>query len=143
MRKYKFKVVKRRSNRSCMIHGHSNFSLLYEKDTAVYASPGTLGIMVFKTRWQAEDWMTSKNTYGDDLIIKRVIPIGRGKVPKVISADVEPDNIRSFYELLEEIEPKPPAYNSVRDYELDNGNEVTIVKPISGTICYPGVFVID
>ena len=140
MRKYKFKVVKRRSNRSCMINGHSNFSILYEKETAVYADPDTLGIMVFKTKQQAEKWMNTHNSYGSDLIIKRVIPIGRGKAPKYISADVGPDDIRAYYELSSIIESN--LISNFNEYKII-GTEVLVVKPIPGTICYPGVYVVD
>jgi len=125
-----------------MIHGHSNFSINYEKDTTVYADPDTLGIMVFKTKRQAKDWMKHKNEYGYDLIIKRVVPIGRGKVPKHISADVHSDDMRAYYELVNSIEPKLFS-RTYRKYELEDGHEVTVIKPIPGTICYPAVYVVD
>lgn len=119
-RKYKFKVVKKRNNRSCIINGNSKYSLVYEKDTAVYAPIGTLGVMVFKTKTQAEEWLIGWNT--DALIIKRVIPIGRGKTPHEISDYLSTSDLKEFYSGFR-------RYNST--------------DPVPGTICYSGVFVID
>jgi len=128
MRKIKFKVVKRRTNSSCMVHKNSSFGRSYEKGTNVYADPNTLGIMVFKTRMEAEVWMQGWNKCGWDFIIKRVIPIGRGKIPERISGNIASKDLKYFYENIENIAD-------------DNCFETNI--PIDGTICYPGVHVID
>jgi len=109
-----------------MINGNSKFSLLYEKDQNVYAPEGTLGIMVFKTRINAVMWMHGW-CLGTNIRwkIKRVIPIGRGKVPKEISRHITTEDLEDFY---------------CSDYGLE---KACLSEPIPETICYPGVFVID
>ncbi|MFW9871582.1 MAG: hypothetical protein ACFFG0_00605 [Candidatus Thorarchaeota archaeon] len=146
MRKYKFKVVNKRTNKSCMVHGNSKYSLLYEKDTNVYADEGTLGIMVFKTRKQAENWIGIRLMDYSEYIIKRVIPIGRGKVPKQICADASSNEIELFNCLANELKPLIIkgllGERTSRLYNINN-QPVIVVKPIPGTICYPGVYVVD
>ena len=122
MRKYKFKVVKSRTNKSCIVNGNSKFSLTYEKDTNVYATEGTLGIMVFKTKVDAQLWMGEWLSGGTKWKIKRVIPIGRGKTPDQICEFVSTVDLELFYE----------------GYLGDAQDDI-----VPGTICYPGVFVID
>lgn len=122
MRKYKYKVVKKKSNKSCIVNGNSKFCLTYEKDTYVKALEKTLGIMVFKTRQDAELWMEGWRNVEDCWKIKRVIPIGRGKTPSEISKYISSQYLRHFY----------------KDYWMDER-----ISPVSGTICYPGVYVVD
>ena len=120
MRKYKYKVVKKRNNKSCVMNGNSLFCLTYEKDTNVYAIEGTLGVMVFKTRTDAELWVEGWDNE-DYWKIKRVLPIGRGKVPKKICSFSSSAVLKDFYN----------NYNYAND------------EPVPGTICYPGVYVVD
>ena len=122
MRKYKYKIVKKRNNKSCLINGNSMFCLTYTKDTNVYALEGTLGVMVFKTKTEAEDWFWDWDGEEMGWIIKRVIPIGRGKTPEEIAMSITTKNLKKFYEELEWCIGK---------------------NPINGTICYPGVYVVD
>ncbi len=130
MRKYKFKVVKTKNNKSCIINGNSPFCLTYEKDTNVYAIEGTLGIMVFKTKVAAEWWIESwegKRAYWS---IKRVIPIGRGKTPNYISTSISSRDLKQFYQYFQDLLEVDFLY-----YNAEN--------PIHETICYPGVYVVD
>lgn len=129
MRKNKFKVVKRKNNKSCIVHGNSEFCLTYEKDTTVYAPDGTLGIMVFNNHFDATLWIQEWDRE-DIWKIKRVVPIGRGKTPKFISDLADTDNIREFCKYL--------VLNKL--YKLGISY---IREPIEGTICYPAVFVVD
>jgi hypothetical protein len=108
-----------------MVNGNSKFSLLYEKDQNVYAPEGTLGIMVFKTKKDAERWILSWRETGVRWKIKRVIPIGRGSTPVEISAWALTEDLEDFY-------------NS--EYRLD---KASLEPPLPGCICYPAVFVID
>jgi len=130
VRKYKFKVVKNKTNKSCIINGNSKFSLLYEKDLITYAQEGTLGVMVFKTRRAAERWSREWHSYIFEYApwdtpwkIKRVIPIGRGKTPGKIALVTTSEGLEKFYK--------------------GNLYERDIDEPVPGTICYPAVFVID
>jgi len=127
--KYKYKVVKKRNNTSCIINTKSDLCLIYDKDTNVFALENTLGIMVFKTKYDAEDWIIG---WGREKSwkIKRVIPIGRGKTPKEISLYVTKKYIDIFYNFFER--------NELYALNASYKNE-----PIDGTICYPGVFVVD
>lgn len=118
MQKYKFKVVNEKE-KSFIIKSYSSFSLKYKKGTNVFTVPGTLGIMVFKTRKSAERWR--KAFYRGSSKIKRVIPIGRGKTPELIAQGILTKDLKNFYD----------------------GNAGLTGKPPEGTICYPGVFVVD
>ena len=87
-RKYKYKVTKI-DDSSCGNLPY-RFRLNYYKDTNVYARASTLGVMTFKRRKDAKYFIQREgiNLY-EHLKIKRVIPIGRGYVPKLIAlADV-------------------------------------------------------
>ncbi|MHA1701000.1 MAG: hypothetical protein ACTSWK_01905 [Promethearchaeota archaeon] len=127
--KYKYKVVKKRNNTSCIIKANSDLCLIYDKDTTVYALEKTLGIMVFKTKYAAENWIEAWER-GGSWKIKRVIPIGRGKTPNVISSSTTKKILTIFYTFFER-------------NELHNLNRSYKNEPIYGTICYPGVFVVD
>ena len=126
-RRYKYKVVKE-NNRSCVVNGNSKYSLVYEKDTNVYAPEGTLGVMVFKSRQEAHLWLNAWNRVAlitNELwSIKKVIPIGRGKVPKLMTR-------RPISEVMDRFYSNTSREDEVRSF---------IPK---GTICYPGVFVCD
>jgi len=127
--KYKYKVVKKRNNTSCIINTKSDLCLIYDKDTNVFALENTLGIMVFKTKRAAEDWIIDWGRE-ESWKIKRVIPIGRGKTPKEICSCVTKKFLAVFYAYFER--------NDLSNLNYDYKNE-----PIDGTICYPGVFVVD
>jgi hypothetical protein len=135
--KYKYKVVKKRNNRSCMVNGNSQFSLVYEKDENTYAPAGTLGIMVFKTRRAAEHWAIDwyyKFEYAPwdtPWKIKRVIPIGKGKTPVEVCSSATSKDLKDFY------------YSKYHYYLIKYAEKLYVNEPVPGTICYPAVFVVD
>ena len=116
--KHRWKVIKKDTRTSIIINKRSPFCLTYLPDTIVTAPKGTIGIMTFETKGDADWWW--KNRHSDYLIIK-VIPIGRGHRPKLISSDVLTRLLRLFYKKGECRNMKPPV----------------------GTICYPAVQVIE
>lgn len=128
-RKYKYKVV--RGEKSCIVNPASKFSLVYKKDTNVYAPDKTLGIMVFKTKDDAKQFVDRISNYqGIEFNIKKVIPIGRGKTPRKISRKLSADSLRQFYKY--------------KDRDLTPATSANLFTiPPAGTICYPGVFVCD
>lgn len=116
-RKYKYKVVKKTTHRSIIINARSKYCLTYNKDTIVKAPEGTLGIMVFKTKKYAELFA---ECHDNNSIIKKVVPIGRGRSPETISRKVGTRELNEFYK---------------------TGSMIQV--PPSGTICYPEVIVVD
>lgn len=119
-KKYKFKVVKKKSRRSAMINGNSKYSLIYEKGSEVFAMDGTLGVFVFRLRTDAQRWVDSFLT--PDLMIVRVLPIERGKSPYIIAPEVTSYGLNRFYK------------DSSAHYSYFISES---------TMCYPGVYVID
>jgi hypothetical protein len=100
MRKYKFKVVDKNEG-SCVVHPKSSFYRRYPKDTNVIASIYSLGVMVFHTRDDARNFINMHNQEYCDLYhrakhwkIKRVLPIGRGKTPKLIASSGLTEDIK-------------------------------------------------
>jgi hypothetical protein len=127
MQKYKFKVVKKRTRVSAVVNGNSKYARQYLPQTDVFAMPGTLGIFVFDYKTYAENWIVDRKNHlpeaeNEELIVVRVIPIGRGMVPKVISYCTETRFLDNFY--------NHHSPNSIFDV-------------ISGTRCYKGVSVVD
>jgi len=133
MKKYKFKIVDKHSG-SCIVHPNSKFYRKYFKDEYVYAEPDTLGVMLFKTRAQAQQFIDYHQNalHGEFLIrsrswkIKRVIPIGRGKTPEHVSFATSSYGIKDFN--------KKVQLYGIQEY---------MAEPVEGTICYPGVLVVD
>lgn len=126
--KVKYKVVKRKTRMSAMVNGNSKYAVRYIDGYNVYAPRNTLGIMVFETLTAADDftWMWNYGTYGrpsKDLIILRVLPIGRGKKVRWIATDVDTDSIDSFYKYT--------------GYDRD-----MLAEPPDRTMAYPGVTVL-
>jgi len=135
MRKVKFKIVKKINNRSVIINGNSPFCLIYEKDKKVMAPKGTLGVMVFDRKLQAEKWLnlyTWWNIHDEDMPykIKRVVPIGRGIHPYAISKGVRTEGLRGFYNEFNKY-----GFTYMKDHHYRNAPY--------GTCCYPGVHVLD
>ena len=127
----RYKVVKRKTRMSAVINGNSIYAIQYLKGSKVFARPETLGIMTFKSRYDAVNWKDGIEYHeynnhwdGDDVHLKviAVETIGRGKVPKSISSSVRSDRLKSFY--------KNPHYRI-------NTN------PVDRTVCYPGVRVLE
>lgn len=137
MRKYKFKVIDKNEG-SCIVHPNSSFYRRYPKDTNVIASIDSLGIMVFHTRKIAELFIVRQSNYVRDSRfrkkaqqwkIKRVLPIGKGKTPKLIAPSGKTEDIKMFMKLQKDRNPHECWFN--------------FTNSIKGTICYPGVYVID
>ena len=101
-RKPRFKVVKRRSRCSAIIHGSSKYGLKYLKGDNVWAPAGTLGIFTFKTDGSAWDWADVWNhswmsDETKDLTVIEVIPLGRGKHIIHASPDIDTFGLDYFY----------------------------------------------
>ncbi len=97
------------------------YRIVYDKGTIVEALPNTLGIMVFKTRWQAYRFMKLNLTPSLYMIL-RVKTFKRGVVPKRISLKISSDYLDIFYK------------KSWRR---------AVMSPPRGTICYHKVEVLD
>ena len=141
MRKHKFKVVDK-NNGSCIIHPKSPFYRHYSKDTNVIAAIHSLGIMVFNTKDDAKDFISWHKYIGHDNFhhkakswkIKRVLPIGRGRTPAVITEMAYTKDIKKLIKLM------------MLDLNLSNiklNMAGKLCSPVRGTMCYPGVYVID
>ncbi len=122
--KHRWKVVKKSNRNSIIIDNRSPYCLTYLPDTIVTAPQGTIGIMTFETKHQAESWWGTR--YDNYLIIK-VIPMGRGRRPERISIEVVTRMLRRFYNKDED--------------KFSYG--VPTMSPPEGTLCYPAVQVID
>lgn len=124
-RKVRYKVVKRRNRTSALVNGNSRYALRYPKGEDVFALEDTLGVFVFTNREYAESWLFNFDIHheNDELIIVRVIPIGKGKFPRNIAYGVMTETLEEFYE----------DYSSAAFFNT----------PPDKTICYPGVHVLD
>ena len=124
MRRVKFKVVSVDSEgkrHSAFTRG--NYSLDYPENSIVRARKGTLGVAVFKTRIQAERFLTSATRCV--LIIIRVYPVGRGKNVKFVCDYPMELTLNNFY-------------------NKEEGEHLYIpMKPPPGTIFYPAVEVLE
>lgn len=88
-----------------------------------------MGLMVFKNKGDAEEWADNfncPNLYGDpvyNLIVIRVLPLGRGKTIDTICNDVSTNGLDEFYS--------------------EKGSRWSNRTPPDNTMAYPGVFVVD
>ena len=122
MRKYVYKVV---AKDRTSIYAPGKYSLTYNIGQIISAVPRTIGIMCFKTRSSAEDFMNASAVLG---LIIRVRPIGRAKTPRRI-----PDPV---------IEYMDDFYTLENDHILGSNLPITFYVH-EGTICYQQVEVID
>ena len=98
------------------------YRLEYIKDGIVKAVRGTLGIMVFKRRHQAEHYKRKYLDYSMTGIILRVKPLSRGKTVRLASSLFRDVDLDLFY----------------------SGNHYPYTYPAPpGTICYDKVKVLD
>jgi hypothetical protein len=129
----RYKVVKRKTRGSAIINGRSHFARKYLPGTTVFAEEGTLGIMVFKTRYSAvvfADHFNNNawyNYHPPKLIIIKVETIGRGKVIHWVSSKTKTDELESYYKDMKDIHPNSLLSNLAPD----------------DTIAYPGVRVLE
>jgi hypothetical protein len=120
----RYKVVKKTTRYSCVIPGYNTFSVRYLPETEVFALPQTLGIMCFTQLTYAERFFYSHWHYQNNCIIIPVIPIGIGKFPYELGI---PSMLHQFYCTIPHV--KDEATSNMRIPE--------------GTICYPGVYVLE
>ena len=108
---------------SAMVNGNSKYARKYLDGERVYGHGQTFGIFVFKTLRAAESWVFQWNDgyEAKDLIILKVIPLGRGKSMTFVAADPSTDSIELFY---------------------DNSGSAFAQSAPENTMAYPGVFVI-
>ena len=132
-KKVRFKVVKRRTRMSAIINGNSSYARRYVAGQEVYATPGTLGIFVFKNKTAAWDWadcwVRRRNGYWwyeKDLIVIPVLPIGRGSNIEHASLHVDSDRLADFYRTPDS-ERSSLVYAEVPDR----------------TMAFPGVYVLE
>jgi len=115
------------------------FCIRYSNGRVVKAVENTIGIMCFKTRNDAEDWMDwvydFTGTWGHYEII-RVKPKGRGFVPKYFSGRYGEDNLMYLQECIE----KYGIAKGCRRYILEYGMSHS---PPDGSICYQEIEVLD
>jgi hypothetical protein len=119
----RYKVVKKRSRCSCSIHGHSKYSLKYEKETEVHARPETMGVMCFKRLEEAEFFMHRHPWRNENFRILKVIPMGKGTIVDEISV--------------------PRQLNEYYHNEQVNHCYYQMLPAPCGTICYPAVYVTE
>jgi len=124
MRRVKFKVVTidSRGRRESAFAG-GRYSLEYPKGKVVRAKEGTLGVAVFETWEQAEDFRVSR-------LCQKTIhvrPVGRGKTVEIICFAAHEEELDVFYS------------KKYRDRKRD----LTMKEIPTGTIFYPAVEVLD
>lgn len=145
MRKVKFKIVKvvRKSIKvaksdlnsryiSCFAEGRHQRA--YENNEIVEAEPGSLGIMTFEKRSQATEFITNHDLFPHNLLIKHVLPIGKGKKPPLISKLMSQEGLHEFYQRYAHFK-KEWITVPLKDTPLNT--------PPEGTLCYPAVKVLD
>jgi len=115
-RKVVFKIVDTETSSGMFFHT-TGFNLIYQEGTKTTAPKHTLGIFCFKTKRQAKHFISLKGSF--NRAIMRVIPIGRGKVPKLIC-----------------------LYGGLLNFYKDITAEGDKRMPPNGTICYPAVKVL-
>lgn len=120
MTEYKYKVTNSAGG-SCTVPPNSSFYLGYKKGKKVKAPKGSLGIMAFQTKEEAAKFTSFLSR------IKRVIPIGEASFPSKVAALVDGEWLEKFYE----------------DKSKDPDDIEMSYSPPKGTVCYPGVFVVD
>jgi len=120
MRRIKFKVVEVfYYGRRYSVFARDSYSLEYPKGI-VRAREGTLGIAIFRTRRQAENFLVNRL----DQEIIRVRPIGRGKTVEFVCDFPTEGYLDSFYR----------HKNTMRRH---------LTRTPPGTIFYPAVEVLD
>lgn len=115
----RYKVVKRKSRRSCSINGNSKYSLKYEKGIEVHARPETMGVMCFKKLEEAEYFTRRHPWLNENFMTLKVIPMGKGKTVDDISV---PRKLNDYYNQL---------------------GYCHVMQAPRGTICYPAVYVME
>ena len=115
MRRAVFKIIRKHVSKSMFPHD-SVYNLNYNIGQITTAPEGSYGIFCFKTRKQAEIFMSRH--YPHIKTLMRVLPIGRAKTPKKIC--ISGNGLSYFYHFKREATYETPK----------------------GTICYPAVKVL-
>jgi len=98
------------------------YKFKYIKGKIITAKDETFGIFTFKTLIDVEKF--SSFSLKTNISVLKVRPIGRGKVPKLISRYITSRKISNFYK-----DSYPSLFN--------------IMSPPQGTICYKSVEVLE
>jgi len=122
----RYKIVKKYSRYSCTISGKSKYGLKYIKGQDVYALPETIGAICFTSKKYAKKFIQRHFYFDNNCMVIRVIPLGKGHFPEFM---VRPKELKYFYS--EDLNVK---------YDIDDLGEIDIPR---GSICYPGVHVLD
>ena len=129
----RYKVINK-NTRCSVIVSSEQYKLIYFKDMIVEAAPGTLGIMVFRRRYQALNFAYNMKSYNRiPTLVVKVEAFGRGKTPFYISRYVNTgSNLSSFYK-----------HSYIDKKYAHDGKTYAVVHPMEGTLCYDTVRVID
>ena len=114
----RFKVIKKSSRISCTINGNSKYALKYNEGEEVIARSETVGVMCFRTITDAQNFIDHSWWFQEKFKIVKVKPLGRMK--KLVNMGY-PNRLNDFY----------------------NGGIFSGNIPIRGTVCYPGVHVLE
>ncbi len=103
--KVRYKVVKK-SRYSAIVNGNSKYALRYLPGLEIHALPNTLGIFLFKHKYQADNWCDVLNyktfsyyPYGDNCTVIEVLPLERGRAVNCIPAVwTDTDALDTYYE---------------------------------------------
>jgi hypothetical protein len=123
--KPKFKVVKKRTRMSAIVHGNSKYALKYPKGETVYAMDGTNGVFTFTNKAAAQAWIDVRQSSpncseSEELIILTVIPVARGKKIDIISSEITTKDLDAYYK-----------------------GEGTLMEGLDSVMGYPAVLVLD
>ena len=126
----RYKVVDSQ-RKSCLVN-YFSYSITYNKGKIAKAIPGSVGIFTFKTKYDAVTFINSPVPYDFGRIILRVEGIGRGFVPKMMSASY------SSWSIMDTI-------NHIMGHGIKTAmsDRFFHYRPPIGTICYKAVRVID
>ena len=129
----RYKVVSSKDNRSsCSLAPDGNeYIKYYRKGETVKANKGTLGIFVFKTKKQANNFIKNRRDNEGSYFILKVKSIGKGESPKFVCGCPL---------LLMLIWDTSKYLNQFYKYGEKSNLQM---KPPEGTICYPAVKVLE
>jgi hypothetical protein len=132
----RYKVVIKDTRCSAIVKTEG-YQLRYFKDTIVEAPINTLGIMVFRRRHQAEEFVLLLQSMNRvSLIVIRVESLGRGRTPKYISRWI--NHFKNALSHFYEVRYVNKKYKGTALFHHPN-----VRAPVKGTLCYDHVRVID
>jgi hypothetical protein len=143
--KPKWKVVNKK-DRGSIFARCDGFKKYYGPGRIVEETPDSVGIMVFRTKRDAENFLIRSGKFDTGEIIK-VTPIGKAKIVKNIC--VTPTNkkvMEKYYKLVEQMkmyERNKDSYSLRRGYDIYNQIGLMSGEIPDGTQCYPAVKVLE